>query len=59
MTCVEHLMRNCPERVKSHFEDVDQPFTKVEALKISQTEKIFCAWLQMLLHGGKAGLMLS
>ena len=32
VTCVAHLLHNCPMKIKSHFEDVDQLIAKVEAV---------------------------
>ena len=31
VTCAAHLQHNCVMKVKSHFEDVDQPIAKVKS----------------------------
>ena len=33
-TCIAHLLHNCAMKIKSHFEDVDQPIAKVKAVTI-------------------------
>ena len=32
VTCVAHLLHNCSMKIKSHFEDVDQPIAKIKAV---------------------------
>ena len=32
LTCVAHLLHNCAIKIKSYFEDVDQPIAKVKAV---------------------------
>ena len=34
VTCVAHLLHNCPMKIKSHFEDVNQLIAKIKAVTI-------------------------